>query len=163
MREYVEKLLSQYPKLLAKKEKLREQIASYSFVTAEDVIESMSFGHSDGEHVQSSNLSDKTAEIAMKYGERMRRANRQIYKTMIGEYASLDEEIIFFENAVDDLPDPEYEVMKALIIERKSWDEASYDLGLTRREIAVRRKRALSDLVRCYQKRASRIEAEILA
>ena len=83
MTEYVEKLLSQYPKLLAKKEKLREQIASYSFVTAEDVIESMSFGHSDGEHVQSSNLSDKTAEIAMKYGERMKRANRQIYRTLI--------------------------------------------------------------------------------
>lgn len=39
-----------------------------------------------------------------------------------------------------------------MVIDGKSWDDASYDLGLTRREIAVRRKRALLDLVRCYQK-----------
>ena len=55
-----------------------EQITSHSFVTMEDVIESMSFGPSDGDCVQGSNLTDKTAEIAMKYGERMKRANRQI-------------------------------------------------------------------------------------
>ena len=163
MKDYVKRLIADYPKMVKRREELKKQLHCRTVITPEDMIETMYFSHSVGERVQSSHLSDKTSEIAIEYEEKMRKANEQIYWSVYHEYECLNEKITFLELCIEELSDLEREVMEALVLENRTWDDIEYDLNINRREIAFRRKKALSSIVRRYQQRASEIEAEILA
>ena len=71
----VEKLLKAYPEMIQKRDCLAYQLAHFKGLSAEDVIDSMMTPKVDGERVKSSRLSDKTAQIALEYRDRSRRAS----------------------------------------------------------------------------------------
>ena len=75
----VEKLLKAYPEMIQKRDCLAYQLAHFKGVSAEDVIASMMTPKVDGERVKSSNLPDKTAQIALEYREKQARMNREWY------------------------------------------------------------------------------------
>ena len=80
MNKRLERMLKNYPAMVRERDSIAHQIAHFKGLTAEEVIESMYTAHSDGERVQTSNLSDKTAQIAMNYQEKMERINREWYE-----------------------------------------------------------------------------------
>ncbi len=163
MREHVEKLISDYPKMLSTRSFLKKQIESYVPLTVEDVIESMTFSQPGGERVQTSSLSDKTCVAALHYRDRVNKMNEDVVGAWVKEYNYLDEEICFLEKCIRNLPGDLYDVMGTLVLDGASWDEAQIFLDMSRMAIARRRKEALSLLTTEYQKRASRIETEILS
>ena len=163
MRAYVKKMIKDYPRLLKLRAYLKKQIAEYRPVTIEDVIDSMTFGHQEGERVQTSNISDKTATIAIMYQDRVNRMNEEVISGWIHEHQELDDEITFFEECIRRLSGEQGEVMRCLVLDGASWYEAEVTLCMSRMMIWDRRRRAIDELARMYQARASQMEAILLS
>ena len=58
------------------------QLRQFQGVSEQDMIDSMLYSHQEGERVQTSTLSDKTANIAVKYKAAMERENDEWYLFM---------------------------------------------------------------------------------
>lgn len=163
MKGYVEKIISEYPQMVREREHLKKQMEAQEFLSADELISAMSFSHPDGERIQSSDLSDKTARIALGYREKLERINEELIVPMQKRYAVLDEEIKFFENSIYDLPGELSKLMEALFLQRMTWSEVEQCFCISQSTIARYRKCAINQMVRDYQIRASKIEAEILS
>lgn len=79
------------------------QLRQFQGVSEQDMIDSMLYSHQEGERVQTSTLSDKTANIAIKYKAAMERENDEWYDFLFHRYMFLKEELDFFEHAVNGL------------------------------------------------------------
>jgi DNA-directed RNA polymerase specialized sigma24 family protein len=163
MKGYVEKMISEYPKMVREREHLKKQIERCEFLSADELICAMSFSHPDGERVQSSDLSDKTARIAIGYHEKLDRINEDLVVPMQKRYNALDEEISFLENTIDELPVDMQEAMHELVIEGLSWEDVAASLYISITKLQKLRRAAIDTLVRAYQKRESQIAGDLLS
>ena len=68
------------------------QLRQFQGVSEQDMIDSMLYSHQEGERVQTSTLSDKTANIAVKYKAAMERENDEWYGFLFHRYMFLKEE-----------------------------------------------------------------------
>lgn len=159
MRERIETLIRDYPKIKMELKCLEHQIRNFRGITEEEMIDSMYFTQPEGERVQTSGVSDKTARIALNYRERMDSINREWYQHLEKQYVSLAEEVGFFESAVKSLPGKLGEVMQDMIFSQTSWDDLAEKHYVSRRTIGRYRQKAIDDLVVLYEKH----EAEMLA
>ncbi len=162
MKEYVEKVIKAYPDMKFERRCLKTQMRSMGF-TEEDVIYSMSFGHPDGERVQNSDLSDKTAKIAMVLKEKQREMNDEYFLYLLKRYQQLDEEIIFLEESIAELPDELADIMTALVIRGDSWEMVQKVFCVGKHKLFESRKEATRYLVRAYQRRESYASAYLLS
>lgn len=111
----------------------------------------------DGERVQTSNLSDKTAQIALEYQERRERINREWYEQMEKELQMVSDEVTFFEAAVHALPIKIRGAVSALFIGQDTWDTVQADFHIGRATLSAYRRQALRILEMLhavYQSRA---------
>ena len=157
MKGYVEKIIKEYPQMAREVERLDKQIKSCEFISADELIITMAFSHPDGERVQSSNLSDKTAKIAISYQRKLDCINEELVMPMIKRKEALEEEISFFEDSVNHLPEDILEISQAIF--GMTWEEAESCFYTNSWGIRNCRKRAIDCLVRSYQIRASQTEA----
>ena len=163
MKGYVEKIIKEYPQMVREVERLDKQITSCEFISADELITTMAFSHPDGERVQSSDLSDKTAKIAISYQRKMDRINEELVMPMIKRKEALEEEISFFEDSVNHLPEDILEMSQAIFLDGMTWEEAESCFYTNSWGIRNCRKRAIDCLVRSYQIRASQTEAFLLS
>ena len=70
------------------------QLRQFQGVSEQDMIDSMLYSHQEGERVQTSTLSDKTANIAIKYKAAMERENDEWYDFLFHRYMFLKEELV---------------------------------------------------------------------
>ena len=117
MNRRLEMMISNYHQKKREQDSLAHQIAHFKGVTAVDVIDSMYTPKVGGERVKSSNLSDKTAQIALSYQEKMERINREWYEYLERKLNCVVEEIREFEAALESLPEPLAGVMRDMIIQ----------------------------------------------
>ena len=155
MKGYVEKIISEYPQMVREREHLKKQMEAQEFLSADELISAMSFSHPDGERVQSSDLSDKTARIALGYREKLERINEELIVPMQKRYTVLDNEISFLEDAICNLPEDSAYVMQELVIEGLTWEEVSQEMFISVTKLQKLRKAAIDNLIRAYQKRES--------
>lgn len=155
MKGYVERIINEYPQMVREREHLKKQMEAQEFLSADELISAMSFSHPDGERVQSSDLSDKTARIALGYREKLERINEELIVPMQKRYAVLDNEISFLEDAICNLPEDLVYVMQALVIEGLTWEEVSQEMFISVTKLQKLRKAAIDNLTRAYQKRES--------
>ncbi|WP_026664857.1 hypothetical protein [Butyrivibrio sp. FC2001] len=163
MREFVEELIRNYPKLIERRDYLRKQIDSYEPVPAEDIIISMCYSHPEGDQVQSSETSDKTAKTAMIFRQKTNMMNEQALAGWTKDYMIVDEEISFLEECITKLPFELAPFMQAMVLEGLTWDAMESTYGMSRKLIAKYRSQALDELSRMYQIRESQVAMEMLA
>lgn len=161
MNRQLEKMLKNYPAMVRERDSLAHQIAHFKGLTAEEVIESMYTPRMDGERVQTSNISDKTAQIAMTYQERMDRINREWYEHLEKRMMYLSTELDSFESALNTLPERQAAIMKDMIIGGVTWDALCVIHHLSRTMIAKYRRRAIERLSEIYDQN-EQIAAEYL-
>lgn len=159
MRERIEQLIRDYPQNKMELECLEHQIRTFKGITEEEMIDTMYFTQPEGERVQTSGVSDKTARIAMNYRERMDAINKEWYQHLEKQYVSLAEEVRFFESAVKALQGKEGEIMQELVFQQVSWEDLADKHYVSRRTIGRYRQRAIDDLIVLYEKH----EAEMVA
>lgn len=163
MKGYVEKMLRDYPKMVKEREELKRQIDAQEFLSEEELINAMSFSHPDGERVQSSELSDKTARIAMEYQQKLDKINVELIEPMQNRYNTLDEEITFLESSIDELPVEMRDAMHDLVIDGLTWEEAATNLYISVTKLQKVRKAAIDNLTRLYQRRESQVVGYLLS
>ena len=141
----IEKLIAEYPDMVRDRKCLAYQIAHFRGMSAEEVIESMYTPRQDGERVQTSSISDKTAQIAMSYRDRLNRMNREWY-----EHLEWSDELDFFESAIRALSGELSSVMVCLVLDGMTWDATADALHMSRANIGKLRKKAILELEALY-------------
>ena len=151
----VEKLISEYPQMVSQKKCLAYQVAHFRGLSPEDVITSMYTPRHDGERVQTSGTSDKTAQIALNYESRTLRLNREWYEHLEKQLVELTDELNFFEGALRSLPVNISQVMWDLVVEGMTWDAVADVHHMSRANVGKLRKRAILELDKLYVLRDS--------
>ena len=147
MRERIEALIRDYQKNKMELKCLEHQIRNFRGISENEMIDTMYFTQPEGERVQTSGVSDKTAKIAMSYRERMDAMNEEWYQHLEKQYFALAEEISFFESAVKALPGKMGEIMQDMIFSQASWDELADKHFVGRTTIWRYRQKAIEELV----------------
>ena len=150
MSRRVEKLLKAYPEMLQKRDCLANQLAHFKGLSAEDVIDSMMTPRVEGERVRSSNLSDKTAQIALEYREKQARMNREWYAYLEKQLQAVNDEIVFLESAIDSLSGRLASIMRDMVVNRMTWNALAEKYYVSQRMIGKYRQKALQELERLY-------------
>ena len=162
MSERVEKLMRGYPQMKTEIKCLENQIRDFRGITETEMIESMLYSHPEGERVQTSGVSDKTARIAISYRERMDRINKEWYDYLEQKYLLLSEELRFFESAIGSLPGGLSEIIHDMVIEQLTWDTIEGKFHIARSTVSLYRKKAIAELDRLYAVRDAEVAAYIL-
>lgn len=140
------------------------QLSQFEGVSESDVIHSMTLAHpQEGERVQTSNISDKTASVALNYRQVMERENREWFNYLLKEYRYISEELSFFESCVKSLPDNLPSLVMDLINKENTWDEIATKYSIARSTITKYRKRAIMMIDEMYELRDKQTEAYILS
>ena len=163
MRERIEALIRDYQKNKMELKCLEHQIRNFRGISENEMIDTMYFTQPEGERVQTSGVSDKTAKIAMSYRERMDAINEEWYQHLEKQYFSLAEEISFFESAVKALPGKMGEIMQDMIFSQASWDELADKHFVGRTTIWRYRQKAIDELVVLYEKHEAEMTAYMLS
>ena len=163
MRERIEALIRDYQKNKMELKCLEHQIRNFRGISEDEMIDSMNFTQPEGERVQTSGVSDKTAKIAMSYRERMDAMNEEWYQHLEKQYFALAEEISFFESAVKALPGKMGEIMQDMIFSQASWDELADKHFVGRTTIWRYRQKAIDELVVLYEKHEAEMTAYMLS
>ena len=152
MSKRIEKLLKDYPELVQERDYLVHQLAHFKGVSTVDVIESMYTPRMDGERVQTSNLSDKTAQIALTYQERQERINRDWFEYLENRLRVVCEQIGIVESAICALPNQLSGVMWDMIVEGMTWAAIAEKFNTCRSNVGKLRKKAIIKMEIIYDK-----------
>ena len=129
---------------------LENQIKNFKGLTEEEMINSMQFSQPDGERVQTSGVSDKTARIAVSYKNKMEKINKEWQEHLEKKHAVIVEELIFFESAVLSLSGILPEFISDMVIKGLSWDNLADKYHISRTMVAKNRKKAIHELKFLY-------------
>lgn len=162
MSRRIEELLKSYPEMVQKRNCLAYQLAHFKGLSAEEVIESMYTSRQDGERVQTSTLSDKTARIAMAYRERQERMNQEWYEHLEAQLKALNDELVFLEAAIHSLPGTPAGIMWDMIVEQMKWDAIEQKYRISHTTPYRQRHRAISELENLYAHQDHELAAYLL-
>ena len=153
MSERIEKIIKEYHRMEKERNCLEHQIRNFKGISEKEMIDSMNFHSPEGERVQTSNISNKPASIALNYHERMEQINQEWYEHLEKQYLMLDEEIRFFEAALSALSGYLSEFMTDMVVNSCTWDYLCVHYHISRTMVAKNRRKAIRELEELYEKR----------
>ncbi|MEG0370423.1 MAG: hypothetical protein RR593_10510 [Hungatella sp.] len=159
----VEQLIKQYPQMKRDVLVLEFQLSRFEGITSDDIIESMYYSHPEGERIQTSNRSDKTAKVAINYQKVAERLNDDYFDYLFQKHEELKLEIDFFEFSLCGLNGFLSEVMLDMIINCMSWECLASKYHVTKQMISKYRKKAVQELTAIYEARDKQTETYILS
>jgi hypothetical protein len=142
--------MKEYHRFVREQSCLAHQIANFRGVTATEVIESMYTPQTEGDAVQTSGISDKTALIALNYRAHQDEMNRDWISFLEQKLRALTDELQFFEMALGMLSGPLPDFMRDMVIHRLKWDELERKYNICRFTVGAYRKKAISELDELY-------------
>ena len=146
----VEKIMQEYRQMVMERSCLENQIKNFKGLTELEMIDSLQFSQPDGERVQTSGISDKTARIAVSYKDKVNSINKEWQDHLEKKHAVIVEELIFFESAVLSLSGILPEFISDMVMKGVSWDELANKYHISRTMVAKNRKKAIRELECLY-------------
>ena len=137
--------------MLQERNCVAHEIAKFRGVTAEEVIESMYTPHTNHERVQNNRQSDKTAQIAMNYKDKMDKINSEWIEYLEAKLRLVNDEIIFFEAALSSLSGKLPVIIHDMVIEQMTWNDLADKHFVSKRMIGYYRRKAIGELDRLYE------------
>lgn len=131
---------------------LEHQIKNFKGISETEMIESMNFSNPEGERVQTSNISNKPASIALNYHARMEEINREWYEHLEKRYLMLSEDVRFFEAALTALSGYLPDFMTDMVVNGCTWDYLCEHYHISRTMVAKNRRKAIVELDELYRK-----------
>lgn len=129
---------------------LRQRLMDMTCISDEEVIETMVFSSPEGEHVQSSGISDKTATIAMCFRDQQEILNKDMVGLITRKICSLVDELRLFDYAVALLPTRQAEIVRHLVKNSDDWETTMQELDISRRTLQRGRQKAIDSLEHMY-------------
>ena len=148
----IERIMKAYPEMVMERNCLAHQIAHFKGVTAAEVISSMYTPRVDGDRVQSSGTSDKTAQIALTYQDRVDQINREWFEHLETRMRELTEEMRFFESTLHALSCRLSSIMWDMVVNQMTCDAVEKKYFLSHTSLYRQRQKAISEMERMYSR-----------
>lgn len=159
-----ERMIKEYGEMKKELAVLEFQISRFEGISERDMIISMLYGgHDETERVQTSNISDKTASVAVNYRKQMARENDEWFDFLWDRYHYVKEEVEFFEDSIRYLPEELSGIMQDMMLSGTSWDELAIKYRISRASVGNYRKKAVKYLNEAYRMRDMTQEAFMLS
>ena len=142
--------MQEYRQMVMERSCLENQIKNFKGLTELEMIDSLQFSQPDGERVQTSGISDKTARIAVSYKDKVNSINKEWQDHLEKKHAVIVEELIFFESAVLSLSGILPKLISDMVIKGLSWDNLADKYHISRTMVAKNRKKAIRELEALY-------------
>lgn len=155
-------VLDKYQELKKEQTVLKFQLSRFKGISPDDIIESMTFSHADGERVQTSGVSDKTGKIAVNYKKIADRENEEWMSYLISRLEYVEAEIEFFEYALKGLSSGVGEIMWDMVVECMAWNEIEEKYHVSHATLGRYRKSAIKELDVIYELRDKQTEIYML-
>ena len=133
---------------------------SLAFRQSDRILEMLA---EEGDRVQTSTLSDKTATVAMNYKKVLDRENDEWFAFLWNRYHFLKEELDFVEHSVEQLEGSLSGIIKDLLNKELTWDYIAGKYHVSTSMISKYKKTALKELNACYELRYRQAEAFMLS
>lgn len=157
-----EQMMKEYKNMKRELQITEFQLSRFKGVDENDIIEAMQFSHPEGERVQSSTLSDKTAKAALNYKNIAERENDEWFDFLIQRHEYLREELDFFTDSVSKLPGVLPGIITDLLDGGMTWDMMTSKYHVSRTMISKYKKSAMKELDMMYEMRDRQTETYIL-
>lgn len=149
--DYVMSLLQNYRATKRKIQQLRYELEHPTRVTAEEMIEAMSFAKGEGESRPTGSISNKTLYIAMNYQVAADRANASLMDDLVSRLVPLEQEVNRLEHYVALLESRQAAVIRMFYFEGLPWQKIGEELNATVRTLQNSRNEAIKALVEMYE------------
>ena len=158
-----EDMFDQYKRMRQELSMIAYQLSHFSGISEEDIIEALTFEKPEGEKVQTSNISHKTEEIALKLQALVEKENDEWYSYLLERYQYLDKEISFFEHCVREMGEKKSDIVFELLDGDLTWDAIADQYGVSRSLLGVYRKAAIKQINKRYKLREEQEMAFLLS
>ena len=129
------------------------EIAHFTGISQEDIIEALTFIRFDGDRIQFSGIQRRTEMIALNSKEIAVNENHEWLDYLLKRYEYLDDEISFFEFCIRQMGEKKSDIIFELLDGDLTWDQIANAYYISRSMVAVYRKEAIKELNRCYEMR----------
>ena len=127
------------------------QLSRFNSVDENDIIEAMQFSHPEGERVQSSTLSDKTAKATLNYKNIAKSENDEWFDFLIQRHEYLREELDSFTDSISKLPGVLPGIITDLLDGGMTWDMMTSRYHVSWTMISKYKKSAIKELDIMYE------------
>ena len=156
-----EEMVKMYEKIKRELKFLDFQLSNFKGVSEKDIIDTMTYSHTEGDKVKTTVTSDKTFNIATKYQEIRERKNDEWYEFLLQRKINLMEEVEFFEQSIEIIEHSD--VAKAMFIQKMTWTEIESLFSLSHSAVGKYRKQVLKELEEIYDARDRQLESYLLS
>lgn len=149
-REYVVKLLKNHTRMVREITSLRFELKNFVKVGDDEIIEGMALSHQMGDGIRSGCISNKTADVALRYREVADRVNEEAYKAVIHRLNALETAIERLDFYLGQLDKTQTEVLQGYYFERRTWREMQERMDMATKSLRRIRDAAVASLTEQY-------------
>lgn len=149
-KEYVIMLLKNHSRMAREAATLRFELKNFVRVGDDEIIEEMALPHRMGDGIRSGRISDKTADVALRYREVADRVNEEAYKAVVHRLCALETAIERLDFYLAQLDKTQAEVLQGYYFERKTWREMQERMDLATKSLRRIRDTAVASLAEQY-------------
>ena len=149
-KEYVLMLLKNHSRMVREAATLRFELKNFVKVGDDEIIEEMALSHQMGDGIRSGRISDKTADVALRYREVANRVNEEAYKAVVHRLNALETAIERLDFYLGQLDKTQTEVLQGYYFERKTWREMQEGMNLATKSLRRIRDTAVASLTEQY-------------
>lgn len=149
-KEYVIMLLKNHSRMVREAATLRFELKNFVKVGDDEIIEEMALSHQMGDGIRSGRISNKTADVALRYREVADRVNEEAYKAVVHRLNALETAIERLDFYLGQLDKSQTEVLQGYYFERKTWREMQEGMNLATKSLRRIRDTAVASLAEQY-------------
>ena len=149
-KEYVIMLLKNHSRMVREAATLRFELKNFVKVGDDEIIEEMALSHQMGDGIRSGLISNKTADVALRYQEVVNRVNEEAYKAVIHRLNALETAIERLDFYLGQLDKTQTDVLQGYYFERKTWREMQEGMNLATKSLRRIRDTAVASLTEQY-------------
>lgn len=149
-KEYVIMLLKNHSRMVREAATLRFELKNFVKVGDDEIIEEMALSHQMGDGIRSGLISNKTADVALRYQEVVNRVNEEAFKAVIHRLNALETAIERLDFYLGQLDKTQTDVLQGYYFERKTWREMQEGMNLATKSLRRIRDTAVASLAEQY-------------
>ena len=149
-KEYVIMLLKNHSRMAREAATLRFELKNFVKVGDDEIIEEMALSHRMGDGIRSGRVSDKTADVALRYREVAEQVNEETYKAVVHRLCALETAIERLDFYLAQLDKTQAEVLQGYYFERRTWREMQERIDLATKSLRRIRDTAVASLAEQY-------------
>lgn len=149
-REYVILLLKNHTRMVREIASLQFELKNFVKTDDDEIIEGLALASKIGDGIHSGHISDKTADVALRYREVADQLNEEAFKAVVHRLDALETAAERLDFYLGQLDKTQVEVLRGYYFERQTWREMQEGTELTVKTLRKMRDAAVASLTEQY-------------